>query len=459
LGYRAAKFIRRRRIEVAASALLLVSLIGGIVATSRQARLADSERQKAEQVNAFLTTMLSAVDPGYQGRDVTVAQVLKQAAKDIDSQKLDPDIEAEIRHTIGQTYYGLGLYDEAEPQSRRAFDLRRTLYGMRDGRTANSLSYIVALFEARGEYAKAESTARIGLEIQRNLPTINTAELATFLDNLARMIEHQGRLDEAMKYKREALDLRRSSNDSASRAGLTYSLNNFAVSLTYRGEYAAAESLHREALRNEQAKGGETPNYGETLRGLAGVLDDMGRSHEADSLARESVRILKKTLGAAHPNYLRALSSFARMRLTAGDAHTAMTAAREIVGQIGGPLPEGDQTASSATQILGVALDSLGDLAGADSALRRSLALRKKYLPPEHWAIASSESVLGWHLVLQKKYAEAERMLLNAYERIAAARGPDSLPAHDTAHRLAMLYERLGRKADAAKWKGRAGGA
>ena len=48
-GYRASKFVRRHRTAVAAATLVLLSLIGGIVTTIRQARIAEANRQRAER--------------------------------------------------------------------------------------------------------------------------------------------------------------------------------------------------------------------------------------------------------------------------------------------------------------------------------------------------------------------------------------------------------------------------
>jgi serine/threonine protein kinase len=48
-SYRAGKFVRRHRASVTAAALVLVTLIGGIVATLRQARIAEANRQRAEK--------------------------------------------------------------------------------------------------------------------------------------------------------------------------------------------------------------------------------------------------------------------------------------------------------------------------------------------------------------------------------------------------------------------------
>jgi non-specific serine/threonine protein kinase/serine/threonine-protein kinase len=49
LTYRAAKFVRRNRVGVAATAIILLTLVGGIVATAWEAHVARAERAKAEQ--------------------------------------------------------------------------------------------------------------------------------------------------------------------------------------------------------------------------------------------------------------------------------------------------------------------------------------------------------------------------------------------------------------------------
>ena len=47
--YRAARFVRRRKVGVAAAAAILITLIGGVIATSWQARVAQAERARAER--------------------------------------------------------------------------------------------------------------------------------------------------------------------------------------------------------------------------------------------------------------------------------------------------------------------------------------------------------------------------------------------------------------------------
>jgi hypothetical protein len=195
-----------------------------MISTTRQARIARTEAAKAAQVNAFISTMLSAVDPGNQGREVTVAQVLSQAARDVERRSLHPDIEAEIRHTIGQTYYGLGLYDSALVHAERAVELRRRMYGDRDRRTVASQSHVVALAEARGSFAQAESLARVIVGLQRAMPDPRPADLASALGS-----PHEGTRGDSTTYqaKLEVINIRRQA--IRRRGGLPMALNALAV--------------------------------------------------------------------------------------------------------------------------------------------------------------------------------------------------------------------------------------
>ena len=48
-SYRAGKFLRRHRLEIAAAGLVLLSLVGGVVFSLREARIAEAQRARAEQ--------------------------------------------------------------------------------------------------------------------------------------------------------------------------------------------------------------------------------------------------------------------------------------------------------------------------------------------------------------------------------------------------------------------------
>ena len=91
----------------------------------------------------------------------------------------------------------------------------------------------------------------------------------------------------------------------------------------------------------------------------------------------------------------------------------------------------------------------------AERYLRESLALRKKNLPEGHWAVASSESILGAHLVLAKRFTEAEALLIPAEKKLVEERGEDAAVVGDARKRIVALYTAWGKPAEAARWEAR----
>jgi serine/threonine protein kinase len=88
------------------------------------------EEAKAEAINRFLVEDLLAFGNGlpfgpYRESNATVAQVLQEAVRTVDKAfPGQPELEASVRLTLGHTFFRLRMYKEAEPQLRRALELR-----------------------------------------------------------------------------------------------------------------------------------------------------------------------------------------------------------------------------------------------------------------------------------------------------------------------------------------------
>lgn len=84
-GYRVKRFLRRYRWQTAAAAAVLVSLTGGIIATTRQANIAEDERDRAlaeaRRTDSMVQTMTLALAQGSLSGDLTFRQSLDQTAK------------------------------------------------------------------------------------------------------------------------------------------------------------------------------------------------------------------------------------------------------------------------------------------------------------------------------------------------------------------------------------------
>jgi len=452
--YRMMKFLRRHRLEVTAASFIVLALATGLVTSRRATVRAERDQRVAEEANRFLSTMLAAADPGYQGRDVTVREMLAQAARDVAASSLSPEVEAQVRHTLGQTYYELGVYDSATVHVERAAALRGQLYGEVDMRTSMSLSYLAALAEQRGEWAEAAALSARVVRIQQRLRPVDEGELATAFDNLARYVFNLGQLDSALALQQQGLVHRRLATDSASLDALPYTLINLAVSYMNRDDYAEARRLASEALAaEERVHGRESPMYGSILRLYSQVYDGLGMPDSSDAMIRASVALLERVLGTEHPDFLRAMGVYAQHRADAKDWVTAERVARVVVDAIGTHLPRSNMYAAASLQHLGLARAAQGDLAEADRRLEQALALRRDVLPADHWLISVSESVLGHHYAMTGRMARGERLLRQAVTALAASRGERAPPTRLATGRLAEALAHHGRADEAARWR------
>lgn len=458
LSYRIGKFLGRRRIEVGAAALLLLSLVGGIVATSRQATAAEGERQRAEQISDFLTSMLGAADPGALGRDVTVREVLDSASVRADSSKGNPDLLADIQEVIGETYLALGEYDTARDRFARAVDLRQDAHPDGSRRSALALTKLSGAYTALGDYPTADSILRIADAMLDRTAPADDPSRADVLSSRSALQQELGDLPSAETLQRAALDFRlrvTPGNDSM----LANGYNDLAIILGQRGQLVAAESLHVLAVAHARlAYGDEHPAVASVLSQQAFALEMVGRLTESDSLFQVAIAMRRKLLGPEHPDYAWSLFQYAQFLQRRHDWAGALARGREVLALRGRTLPESHPAVSTALQVVGVALSNLDSLEAADRYLRESLALRRTTFGPDHWLTASGEAVLGEHLTRAGHYEEAEQLLLKAEARLTEVRGTDSPQAIDTRQRLAKLYEAWHRPTDAARWLELSGG-
>jgi serine/threonine protein kinase len=451
--YRVRKFIRRHRAAAAALAVVVPALIGGIVATTWQARRAEVERSKAEEVNAFLRDMLASADPSIRGREVTVAQVLDDAAHRVERLSSRPQLEAELRSTIGSTYLALGLFDEAQPHLLRALEIQRRIHGPRHLQVARAMRDLGSLYEKRGDAAKAGQLYRSALSITREDAGEENARTAGLLDDLARIHQGNGDLQAAESLQTEALNIRRRVLGER-HADVAASLNNLAVVYGQRGNYAVAESLHREALRViREVRGTDDAEVAQGLSTVAGILSFQHKFAAADSFFVPALEMRRRLLGPEHPDYAWTLLSYATSLYDRGDYAGAAARTREVVALRGSTLPEEHPVLAASLLYLGRSLDHLGRFAEAEGALTESLTLRRNALPEGHWLVAAGESVLGEHYLNGGQLAKAEPHLVEGYHGLATALGAGHPRTKEALQSVIALYERWGKNSEAAKFR------
>jgi hypothetical protein len=123
--YQLTKFARRHKALVWGFAAMFIVLIAGMIVSTGEAVRANAESESSRAISDFLrNALLAQASAANQSRpntkpdpDLKVRTALDRAAARITG-KFDrqPEVEAAIRYTIGQTYMDLGLYPGAGTQ-------------------------------------------------------------------------------------------------------------------------------------------------------------------------------------------------------------------------------------------------------------------------------------------------------------------------------------------------------
>jgi len=296
------KLMLRHKAVSGLAAALLLAVVGFGAGMSLLYERARSEADKARQIRLFLEDTLSSVEPAERGRDVTVREVLDEAVHWAAVALADePEIEASIRATIGNSYRALGRHAEAEAQVQRSLELRRARFGDEHPEVAHSLNLLGLLDRDRGRFESAEQWLRQGLAMRRRLLGDDHPDVGFSLNNLGLLMQDAGRLDEARQLLFETLQLRRRlyGDEHADTAMAQFRL---AECLRLQGEMPPAEQLHRAALATRRTLlHAEHPDIDASLEALGSLLVAAGRAREAEPLLRECLALRQRRLPPDHP--------------------------------------------------------------------------------------------------------------------------------------------------------------
>ena len=429
-GYRAGKFVMRNKAGVAAGLGIALSLVGGLIATSRQAKIAGRQRdralretEKAERINQFLQKMLGSADPREQGKDVKVIEVLGEAAKRIENDFADqPEITADLHTTIGTTYLNLGLHESAEPHLKKALDIRLDYLPRRNPEVAASLNNFGRLCQMKGDLNTAETYFTEALETFRRLR--KNDEIAEVLDNLGYVFALKGRYRKAVAAHSEELEIRRALYGEH-HPKIAKTLVSLANVYGILGEWEKNESLLRQALVILQKFYDEgNPDVIMSMSRLASVLIRRDKA-EAERLMKKVLGLRRKYLGENHPDVGWSFYDLSFLNAERGDYAESERLARRTLAMRGHGLTDEHPVTSSALLILGRSLLAQDDAPGARPALEECLALRRKTLGENHWLLATAGSFYGECLMRLGETERGKRLLFESYKSLLEKIGPE----------------------------------
>lgn len=417
-GYSLRKFARRHWAKLAVAGLFALALVGGAVGTTvgmvravaAQER-ADVEASKAASAARFALSLFQGVDPAVaRGADTKLLlRILDEARQRIAGELADqPEVEAQIRTTLGRAYMNLGRFDDAEREMSAADALCVRLFGERGRQTLECRLDRGALLLRRGRDADAAAMQSAALaQATQVLGAQDRAALRAQAD-LGDGLMRQGKDLEAEALLRTTLDAQRRLFGADDKDALTtqVSLGQLLVRLEKGAE---AHALLQQALdRQQQVFGPDSAEQLPTLDALAAALRLIGRGAEGE---------------AAH--------------------RRALVVARRIYG------PE-SQTALNVLDNLGWCLYRLGRNAEAETLLRECMAIRERILGPEHKDTLASRNALAELLSATQRPTESRAILEQVLPVQRRVLGDDHAVTMDGRHLLAVALKSVGRNAEAA---------
>ncbi|MCB9897719.1 MAG: serine/threonine protein kinase [Planctomycetes bacterium] len=382
-AYRARRFVRRHRVGVGAGALVLLSLVGGILGTTRgmlaaqhaeedareqrdravtSAAEADAAREVAEDAAArasavtdFLVDVFRAPDPSVDGREVKVVDALDRAAARIERAFVDqPGVALALHDALARLHRNLGLYADAESQARAALELA-SRGELADEAERDALRLLLAdVLLEDGRFGEAEDVLGDVLARAETDPSAD-ATLVPALDLLGRLRQRQVRLDDAeATYRRAiALDDRRG-EPSPTGYGLRSSLGSL---LLVQHRLDEAEPLLETAVAGMSAhEGDDAPITLTVLSNLASLRYLQGRLDDCADLTERVYEARRRVLPPDHPHLLGSASNLAALRLAQGRTTEGVSLLREAyeATRTRAPLPHPDTLLLASNLALGL---------------------------------------------------------------------------------------------------------
>ena len=449
--YRFTKFVQRHKVGAVLFVLFNILLFAGIAAIAYQGRIAAEERDKAnienakfEQVNDFLTSILSSVDPSEIGRDVKVYDILEKAAENVEEElKGRPEVEASIRSTLGNTYVNLGEYEKGKPFLEKAYKTNLNVYGEHSKETAESIHDLANYYDWVGDYKRADSLYGKSIDIFREVLAEPTKTFGDALNNHAIIKMNFAQNDKAEKLYLEAIDISKKVEGEKTR-NLAVMMNNLAISYMDMGKLDESEKYYKESLAIIlEVLGANRPEAGSSYNNMARLYILKSEYDSAEVYLNKSYELKYNLKGEDHPDVGLALNNLGVLEYHRENYDKAEKYFTDGIKQYRKTYPADHPLVGTSYNWLGRIFINTKKFNLAEDYLRKSLKIKKAKMPEDNWEIWSNKGELGISLVGQNKLVEAEKLLIPSYEYYIENLPDNKKSIQDFITAIVELYEKL----------------
>ncbi len=293
---------------------------------------AEKEKQVARAVQMFLQyDLLRQADPADQANRVralgsagfktvenpTIKQLLDRAAAELKPEKIgerfpnQPLVQAEILHTMGFTYRGVGDSAKAIAHLERARSLYEKELGLNHGDSIDCLNNLAMGYHDAGKLDLAVPLYEESFK--RCKATLGPDDRSTLISmlNLAGGYQAVGKLDQALPLFEETAKLCKATFGADDSQTLN-AMNSLAVAYKTDGKLDLALPLYQDTLKRCKATiGDDHPLTLAVMGNLAAGYHAAKKLALAIPLYEETLKFQKEKLGLDHPDTLISMNNLA----------------------------------------------------------------------------------------------------------------------------------------------------
>ncbi|MCF8504567.1 MAG: tetratricopeptide repeat protein [Caulobacter sp.] len=306
----------------------------------------------------------------------------------------------------GRALYAAGRYVEAETPMRKLYEASLAALGPDLPLTQLAGTNLGAILTNQGRYDEALAVLLSVLQARTRVQGEGDPETLTTASTYAQTLRLAGRLEEARVLHDRTLVLLRLTGREQD---VLEEMNNLAAVLQDMGRTAEAESLYRQAWSGLGRLRGE--NDSNTLVAASNVgmtLLESGRPEEAEPILRRIWLIRQAALGDDHPATLRAAINLAGAMDRLERSEEAAVLQRDVWERLRKVLGDTHPVTLTAANNYAGMLDPVRDAGRREAILRRILEVRQRDLGEDHPDTLSSINNLGLALGASGRTGEAE---------------------------------------------------
>lgn len=445
-GYRASKFVRRHRIGIASVALVVLILFSGIVSTAWQARVAGRERDqaklerdRAEQLNTFLQSILSAASPTEKGKNVKLIEVLDDAATRIDSELADqPELRARALTTIGRTYNELGIPDRAEAKLIEALNIYRGLFAGYNSDKVASMAYLADSLIAQYKFDEGESIVLEAISAERASTPGHTERLSHLLFIAGELRVRQGKYTEAESDLNESISIC-DEIVNPREADCSYYRISLGRAKRFAGDLKGAEIIFRDLLTKVKSESRDTKlSTADISVNLGEVLLVLGNNGEAIRFLTDADQVYQGQLGDSI-NLAVSRYYLSRAYMESKDFVKAAEFSRQAVNVARRISWVENRNFVGALTVLGLSLTRMGKAREGEPFLREGMSIAQKHLKADDTRLPESAIALAECLLERGGAREATEVLQKALAGQMALSNPNQGSLDDIRKTLALV--------------------